>query len=137
MLEALRTLAQIATPIVAAVAVFVAWVQLRRNRTNQRETTAKGIWREYLRLALEYPEFARGNFQTSDKPRYEWFVNYLLWGSEEILEFDPTWEANVRANLGYHHRFFQDDTNFRNTDLILYSQKIQKLVAEVTREGMP
>ena len=51
-----RDWAQIApgfTPVVAVAAVLLAWGQLNLNRANQRETTAKATFREYLKLAVQ------------------------------------------------------------------------------------
>jgi hypothetical protein len=49
------------TPMAALLAVLVAWRQLVLNRRNQRETTAKATFREYLKLAFEHPDLAAGN----------------------------------------------------------------------------
>jgi hypothetical protein len=50
------------TPLVALLAVWIAYRQLKLNRTNQRETTAKAAFREYLKLALQHPKLAAGNY---------------------------------------------------------------------------
>jgi hypothetical protein len=54
------------TPLVALFAVLVAWRQLALNRENQRETTAKSIFREYLKLAFENPDLADGQLRIVD-----------------------------------------------------------------------
>ena len=56
MWEHAKDWAQIApgvTPVVALIAVLVAWRQLVLNRANQRENTAKATFRDYLRLAVQ------------------------------------------------------------------------------------
>jgi hypothetical protein len=56
MWEYAKDWAQIApgfTPLVASAAVLLAWRQLVLNRCNQRETTAKATFREYLKLAVQ------------------------------------------------------------------------------------
>jgi hypothetical protein len=67
----LAKVAPIITALVAALGVYVAFTQLRNNRVNQRETTAKGIFREYLKLAFENPQFAEPNYQELKKDREE------------------------------------------------------------------
>jgi hypothetical protein len=65
MWECARNWAQIApgfTPVVALAAVLLAWRQLALNRANQRETTAKATFREYLKLAVQYPELSECNY---------------------------------------------------------------------------
>jgi hypothetical protein len=131
MLEQLKDLAQLApllTSIVAAVGVGVAWKQLDRNRTNQRETTAKGIWRDYLRLAIEHPDFAFGRYNEAEQSKYEWFIAYLLWGAEEILEFDASWERNVEVTVGYHRQFYRAHPKWLQEELPLYGEKVKTLV---------
>jgi hypothetical protein len=124
----LAQLAPLLTPIVAAAAVAVAWGQLRSNRINQRETTAKSIWRDHLRLAIEYPDLAFGKYEEDQKSKYEWFIAHLLWASEEILDFDTNWESNVEVSVGYHRHYYRNHPNFMQQELPLYSAKIQELV---------
>src|SRR5258708_4917589 len=69
------------TPVVALVAVLLAWRQLVLNRANQRETTAKATFREYLKLAVQYPELSSNNYEnlTGDNlERYKWLVGYFF-----------------------------------------------------------
>jgi hypothetical protein len=132
------------------LAAWVAWTTVQQqitaereqatadrhqNQLNQRETTAKGIWREYLRLAIEYPKFADGKYEENET-QYTWFLAYLLWGSEEILEFDEaSWKENVKVNLEYHRRYFRKP-DFMRKELPLYSAKVKELVtAIVQRQG--
>jgi hypothetical protein len=44
--------------IIAGAAFLVALRQLDLNRSNQRETTGKTIFRDFLKLCVEQPEFA-------------------------------------------------------------------------------
>jgi hypothetical protein len=52
------------TVVVALFGVLVAWSQLTLNRTNQRETTAKTTYREFLKLAVQYPDLSGGNYES-------------------------------------------------------------------------
>jgi hypothetical protein len=121
---------------VVAFGVYVAFTQLRNNRVNQRETTAKGIFREYLKLAFENPQFAEPNYQELKKDsetfsRYSWFVAYLLWSSEEIMRFatkKDLWEKNIQLNVNYHREYFINDDNFKKNDLPTYEPSVRKLV---------
>src|ERR1700722_15778565 len=61
------------TPVVAFIAVLVAWRQLALNRTNQRETTAKATFREFLKLCVQYPDFADGKPPSDKHDDYAWF----------------------------------------------------------------
>jgi hypothetical protein len=48
------------TPLIALFAGIIAWRQLALNRANQRKTTAMAIFREFLRLTVQYPKLANG-----------------------------------------------------------------------------
>jgi hypothetical protein len=90
--------------ITAVAALFVARWQLKLNRQNQRETTGKTIFRDFLKLCVEYPDFAYGGKQ--HEPRYEWFVAHFLWAAEELLEHAPAeWEPNLRLYVSYHRDY--------------------------------
>src|ERR1700749_4272557 len=89
------------TPLVALSALLVAWRQLALNRINQRETTAKATFREYLRLAVQHPELIGENYASlkdNSLERYKWLGGYLLWSVEELLEFrakEYVWTKNL------------------------------------------
>ena len=65
------------TPIVALIAVLVAWRQLALNRANQRETTAKAIFRDYLKLAFDNPDLAAGDY-ASGPPKKFWTTQLAI-----------------------------------------------------------
>ena len=53
----------ILTAIVALIALAVAIKQLKQNALDHRESTAKGIYKEYLKMAIEYPVHAAWSFK--------------------------------------------------------------------------
>ena len=124
------------TPVVALIAVLIAWRQLALNRLNQRETTAKVTFREYLKLAFENPDLALGDLRKIPKERmeeYRWFVGYFLWAVEEVLTFakkDPVWLENVRLQMLAHREFFRTDETFRR-ELPGFDADLQALVMRV------
>jgi hypothetical protein len=141
-----RDWAQIApgfTPIVAAAAVLLAWRQLVLNRANQRETTAKATFREYLKLAVQYPELSEGNYLTlqgTERERYEWLVGYLLWSAEELLEFVPTekvdlWTTNLQILADYHREYFKNSPTFMPKEFKTYSAKTQAIIQRAIASG--
>jgi hypothetical protein len=141
-----RDWAQIApgfTPVVALVAVLLAWIQLVLNRRNQRETTAKATFREYLKLAVQYPELSEGNYDTlqgAEREQYEWLVGYLLWSAEELLEFVPTekvdlWTRNLQMLVDYHREYFKNSPDFMRKEFDTYSTKTQALVTRAMESG--
>jgi hypothetical protein len=121
------------TPIVALVAVLVAWRQLALNRANQRETTAKTTFREYLRLAVQYPKLSLADYKDlvgDDREQYEWLVGYLLWSAEELLEFkakEDVWTKNLQMLVGYHRDYLRTPA-FMEHEFQTYSAKTQALI---------
>jgi hypothetical protein len=126
-------IAPLLTPVVALIAVLVAWRQLALNRANQRETTAKATFREYLRLAAQYPELSRHNYESlkdDDLERYKWLVGYFLWSAEELLEFTPkedVWSRNLQMLAGYHREYLKSP-EFMEQEFGTYSAKTQALI---------
>jgi hypothetical protein len=99
------------------------------NRRSHRETIAKANFREFLKLFVEYPEFADGN-PNGQQARYEWFVAHLLWAAEEILEFAPAdWESNLQLHIRYHRNFLGDPNGrYRRDDRSTYTARLQRFV---------
>lgn len=139
MWEFAKDWAQIApdfTLLIALSAFLIAWRQLVLNRQNQRETTAKSTFREYLRLAVQYPELAQGNdgnLKGNELERYKWLVGYLLWATEELLELKQTedvWTDNLKMLLGYHYQYLSSE-EFMGREIKTYSAKTQALIRQV------
>ena len=135
MWDCTRDWAQIApgiTPIVAFVGLGLAVWQLRLIRTNQRETTAKATFREFLKLCVQSPGLAYGKPDAGKQDEYEWFVGYFLWAAEEILKYSrKDWEANLRLHMTYHKDYLKNDQRFRNEDFPTYSAAVRALIEEV------
>ncbi len=118
------------TPSVALLGVLIASRQLSLVRQNQRETTAKTTFREFLKLCVEYPKFASGD-QDGKRRQYEWFVAHFLWAAEEILDYAPdSWRDNLRLYVIYHRKYLQYDRDFREEDFPTYSEKLRTFIDE-------
>jgi hypothetical protein len=137
MLAYIAQFAQCFTAIVAGGALWFAWQQVKLNRTNQRETTAKATFREFLKIAVEHPKLADGNYRSiiddGLKSKYEWFVGYFLWAAEEVLAYveqdakgDPTWTFNLQMVANRHREYFQSP-EFQ-AELSGYNKSIRFLV---------
>jgi hypothetical protein len=128
----LTSLAASCAAVIALAALLIARGQLILNRENQRETTAKTNFREFLKLCVEYPDFAYGRIITiDDRPKYEWFVAQFLWAAEEILEYAPAlWEENLRLHISYHGGYLKYDHQFRTQDFETYSPNLKTFVDE-------
>ena len=131
-LQQLASIAPLFTPLVALAALLVAWRQLALNRENQRETTAKATFREFLKLTVTHPDLAEGRPKKDDHERYEWFVGYFLWAAEEILEFcpdDEAWRNNLQMLAKFHGPYFRS-TEFTKEEYNSYSPLARALIDE-------
>lgn len=126
-------IANVIVAIIAMVALAVAAKQLKA----QRENTALETYRQYVRLALEHPEFSGPALQLADfndkktKERYEWFVSYLLMAAEQILDLDPNnpeWLATITTQLGYHKEYLNSSGK---QYLNHYSMRLRELIERI------
>jgi len=144
MVSIIKIVISLLTPLAPAAALLVARKQLILdrgqlvlNRRNQRETTARTNFRGYLKLCVEYPEFAYGRSTQNNTAgenntaKYEWFIAHFLWAAEEILEYAPTDRvANLRLHIKYHRNYLQNDQQFRTADSPTYTPKLQNFIEE-------
>jgi ketosteroid isomerase-like protein len=134
----LTALAASCAAMIALAALLVARDQLSVNRQNQRETTAKTTFRDFLKLCVDNPELAYGEPTSYKQKKYEWFVAHFVWAAEEILEFAPNeWKSNLRLHVGYHKDYLQSDERFRREDWPTYSQKLRAFVDDTIKELPP
>ncbi|WP_315797377.1 hypothetical protein [Bradyrhizobium sp. SZCCHNRI3043] len=123
--------APLATTFIAFVGVAIAWRQFHLNRKNQRETTAKATFREFLKLCVQHPKLAYGRPPDRETEEYEWFVASFLYAAEELLEYDgEEWGTNLRLHLSYHAEFLRTDKRFREDDFPAYSPALQQFIRD-------
>ena len=88
-LERAAHLSAIGTAFLAALGLWVAVLQIRASEQTQREASARDAYKEYLKLAMEKPEFAEARLgkatgSLSVKSSYAWCVEYFLSSAEQI-----------------------------------------------------
>jgi len=127
--------------IVAVIGAIIAFNKYRSDRDFQRFTNALHMYRRYLELAFQYPQFAEPpldrKFEGAEYSKYEWFVGILLRACEELLEFLPSdperWKQLVRSLLKAHAAYFKEDEWFNKEGLQLFSSTLRDLVDEVVK----
>lgn len=104
--KALQALAAIVTICAAVAALVGVKVQIDANARQQREQSARDIYREYLNLSISKPEFSNPDYcaiqGTANEGAYEDYVEYLLYTSEQVLTAMPDWEPTLSARLIPH-----------------------------------
>jgi hypothetical protein len=127
--------------IVGAIGAIIAYSKYRSDRAAQRFTNAVHLYRRYLELAFQHPEFAEprpsDHFDEMQYRKYEWFVGILLRACEELLEFKTSerWTNLVRSLLKDHLVYLRDDEWFKSQGLDLFSPELVKLVKEVLNDA--
>ncbi|HZP77147.1 MAG TPA: hypothetical protein VFB45_13460 [Pseudolabrys sp.] len=107
---------QVASAVIASLALTGAAYQIATIRSNTRETAARQMFRSYLDLAFNNPKFSSPDYDalkknTVDLERYGWFVDNLLFTCEEVVaafSSDKTWRATCEEHVGYHLRYICD-----------------------------
>jgi hypothetical protein len=115
--DELSAYATSATAAIAVVALIVAYIQVRVSKRESRLGVAKAIYKDYLALAFANPKFSSASYpldapgiqtfsrNADEYERYEFFVSYLLFAAEEVLDLtknSPAWRATLRDQLRYH-----------------------------------
>lgn len=102
------------------VAILLSILVIRRNERYQREKIASDYWKEYEKLALQYPQFSLRNDLPIDLEaktfngckiefkRYQWFVSFMLTTLEEIYSIkhkNNDWRRTIEHQIIVHNIF--------------------------------
>ena len=142
------TIADVATfiaTVIAVIALYFAWAQLKSQSgqlKSQREATVLGIYRQYLDLAVRYPQYAQPNYTELSKHRgsdlytqYEWFVSSMLYACEAALDLfsdRQDWMEGIKEQLRYHLEYL-NTTDFTDYEKH-WNRELRHLIAEVRAE---
>jgi hypothetical protein len=118
----------------AIIGFTIAYNQLQEVRIS----FAKRLWGDYLRLAVEKPDLATGDYDKikADKRfiAYQAFVWSMLYACDEIAvtEFpDPGWRSTCHDDMRRHVRYLCE---FESKQIADYAEGTQKLMTEVMNE---
>jgi hypothetical protein len=133
--------AAVVTSCLALIAGVVAIAQLRANRRVQREASAYEIFRDYMKLAFDHPQYSRPDFQAISKdPRsleqYSWYVGCLLWAADEVIQcttLTKAWTNTLLGHIALHSDFLLSD-QFRAEDFKHHSDELQQMITKVCRQ---
>lgn len=106
---AVQALATIATMLIAIAALVGVKAQIDAAARQQREQSARDIYREFLSLSVARPEFARPDYcaiaGSAQEPAYEAYVDYLLYTAEQAIAADAGWDATFARSLAAHRAY--------------------------------
>ncbi len=106
---AIQALAAIFTVLIALAAlVGVKWQIDAADRIQQAQS-ARDIYREYLSMAINKPEYAQPDYckfaTTPQEAGYEHFVEYMLYTAEQTLSVDPGWKETFTHTFKDHAQY--------------------------------
>ncbi len=113
--QAISAIAAVVTALLALAAIIGVKVQIDGAARIQQEQSARDIYREFLSLSVQKPEFAAPDYcaikQSPQLPAYRAFFDYLLFTGEQVLSVDPEWTGTITTALEPHAPLFCDAAN--------------------------
>jgi|HubBroStandDraft_4_1064222.scaffolds.fasta_scaffold493099_1 hypothetical protein len=123
--------------VTAAIAT-VAFLKYRSDRKAQNRSNALQSYGAYLKVAFEYPEFARPDDWEKIKndraayKQYRWFVSIMLLAFEEVINFAPLdkeWRQAIAWQLRYHIPYLREQYFFKG-QIKIYEPELQEIIRE-------
>ena len=115
--QALQALGALLTAVFALVALLGVKLQLDTTERISREAQARDIYRSYLSLSINTPQFASPgqcpSFNETELGAYYTYVEYLLYTAEQVTAMDASWAETFEVALSDHLAFIctEDDWN--------------------------
>lgn len=104
--KALQTLGAIFTMLAVVAALIGVKLQIDATARQQREQSARDIYREFLSLSIAKPEFADPDYcsiaGTVNEVAYENFLEYTLYTAEQLRSVSTEWDATMLDQLATH-----------------------------------
>jgi hypothetical protein len=132
---------EIATAATAFLALFGAILQIVIGKHEARKALANSIYKDYLLLAFENPQFSAASYPKSNPKikqfssdddtyeKYEFFVAHMLFAAELILERtkgDGEWRETLIDQFRYHSLYLSSQDFPENH----YADDMKKLIEE-------
>ena len=107
--KAIQALAAFVTMVAAVAALIGVKVQIDANARQQREQSARDIYREFLNLSIANPGLADPDYcglRAEGKGTvYENYVEYLLYTGEQVIAADRGWEPTMDEHMLAHEQY--------------------------------
>lgn len=121
--EPVEAIGSIITALVALAALIAIPLQIQASAALQAEQSARDIYREFVALSVNRPEYANPDYCAikSDPvtlTAYTYYLEYLLYTAEQVTSADDDWQPIMQSHLSQHsgilcddHDWFGDNTN--------------------------
>lgn len=126
-LGVLSDLASVAAVVMAGIAGYIAYQQLLATR----KQSAAALYKEYLQLCIDKPDFAQGKYTNSNKREYLWFVSQVLFTFEQVVianRGDKQWFDTIENQLAIHKSHL---TTSRTANSGEWEKELDKLIKKV------
>ncbi|MFM8332100.1 MAG: hypothetical protein ACKN9T_10465 [Candidatus Methylumidiphilus sp.] len=152
--EDISAYSALVTAVIALVALIIAVVQVVVSKHEARLGIAKSIYKDYLALAFANPQLSSPSYpknsprfktfskSTDDYERYEYFVSYLLFAAEEILDLtknSTAWRNTLRDQIRWHALYLESvdfiEQHYSFDLLALVEEAISEYNNEDTHDG--
>lgn len=104
--KAIQAGSAMATVLIAVVALIGVKLQIESSAQQQREQSARDIYREFLSVSIAQPDLASPDYCAiaggPRAPAYENYVQYLIYTSEQVLGAFPGWDDTMEEHLLEH-----------------------------------
>ncbi len=127
--KAIQGLSAILMVVLALATLAGVKLQIDASARQQREQSARDIYREFLSLSISKPEFADPDVcalrRSAAAGAYENYVEYMLYTADQLLSVSPAWRATMMEHMSAHRgalcgaRDWSDD-----------SEEIQRLIED-------
>lgn len=133
--HAISSLSALGTLIFAIAAIGGTYWQIESSRQLQQQQSARDIYREYLNLSANKPEFSQPDYcalQASPQfAAYESYVAYLLYAGEQTVALGADWTNVIRGELERHTAYLCS-ANYEPDD---YEESVADLVSALQRDS--
>ncbi len=107
--KVLQGVAAVSAALIALAALIGVKVQIDAAARAQQVQSARDIYREFLNLSINKPEFAEPDYCAikggAQDAAYKNYVEYLLYTSEQILSVAPEWDGALTEHLAAHDQY--------------------------------
>lgn len=127
--KAMQSAGVIVAVLAAVIALVGVKVQIDASARQQREQSARDIYREFLNLSISKPEFANPDYcairGSPNEAAYEIYVEYLLYTTEQILQALPDWQNTVEQRMLPHRELLCTQSDWTGD-----ASEVQQLIGD-------
>lgn len=131
--KALQGFSAIVMMVLAAATLVGVKLQIDASARQQREQSARDIYREFLSLSIGKPDFAAPDAcalrSGPEAAAYENYVEYLLYTADQLLTVSPQWRATMMDHMDAHQGLLCGAHDWSDD-----SAEIQQLIADFRAE---